>query len=196
MMHKKANVLFLLLQAEWEACGVWQSRGGHQRCQGDREARHKEWDTQSQGCHRRQRRTQVVSRVDLLEPGQPCSLGQPSLISSMLTPSLQRQRERTVPPKDVSLLWSYLLCNILYLLLWKWVLLSLKSRHGDCVNKTPRILERLTVCWFFFFNDLCAKVAIKLTVADTSWSLGCVWIRPDLSRVTLVVKSRLQQVNN
>lgn len=50
-MMNKIDVLFLL-QAEWKARGVRQSCGGHQHCQGDREARHKERYTQSQGCHR------------------------------------------------------------------------------------------------------------------------------------------------
>lgn len=55
-MLGRVNVLFLL-QVEREARRVRQSRGGHQRRQGDREAWHEERHAQSQGRHRRQRRT-------------------------------------------------------------------------------------------------------------------------------------------
>lgn len=81
-MLGRVNVLFLL-QVEREARRVRQSRGGHQRRQGDREAWHEERHAQSQGRHRRQRRTKVVWRASLLEPGRTRSRARAALISSM-----------------------------------------------------------------------------------------------------------------
>ena len=109
------------LQAQREARGVWQRRGGHWCCQGDREARHKERHSESQGCHCWLWSTLIVQQSCCSSPVR-CILyhAHPSSsfkMVSICSISRKTPSEPALSSKNVRPLCWYPSCCILYLLI-------------------------------------------------------------------------------